>query len=133
MPILSLHVNNFRNLSDVEIVPCPIGLNIIDGQNGSGKTSLLESIYYLGSGRSFRSSNPTRLIKKDCEKFCLFTQLLSENECDVQLGIERDIQGNSRSRIGEKEGANIAELASYLPIRIINSQSHHLFESGPIF
>ena len=56
MPITSLHITDFRNLEDVELAPCAQGLNIITGDNGSGKTSLLEAIHYLGHGRSFRTS-----------------------------------------------------------------------------
>ena len=56
MAITSLRIADFRNLAAVEIVPCQYGLNVIYGNNGSGKTSLLEAIHYLGLGRSFRSA-----------------------------------------------------------------------------
>lgn len=133
MSITSLRITDFRNLSAVEVLPCVQGLNIICGDNGSGKTSLLEAIYYLGLGRSFRSSTAGRMIKHESQKFSLFAQLLSENECLVPVGVERDNNGTSRLRLAEQDVASIAELAYLLPIRIINSQSHNIFESGPIY
>lgn len=133
MAITSLKIANFRNLADVQLAPTASGLNIICGNNGSGKTSLLEAIHYLGTGRSFRSSSTTPLINHDTSKFSVFAQILSENERQIPVGVERDRESNTRLRIAEEDVASIAELAYLLPIRVINSQSHNVFEAGPIF
>jgi len=133
MTITSLRITNFRNLVAVDLVPCSMGLNIICGNNGSGKTSLLEAIHYLGRGRSFRSSVATRLIRHTADKFSIFSQLVSESERHLSIGMERESNGDMRLRIAEQDAVSLAELASYLPLRIINSQSHQLFESGPAY
>jgi len=133
MPITLLRITDFRNLATVELAPCAQGLNIIHGQNGSGKTSLLESIYYLGLGRSFRSSTSSRLIRYQSDKFSIFAQLLNASERLLTVGVERGSDGSSLWRMADKDLASIAELACFLPIRVINSQSHHLFEAGPVF
>ncbi len=132
MPIQSLHISNFRNLAAVTLAPCDY-LNIISGNNGSGKTSLLEAIHYLSFGRSFRSSTSSRLIRYTTHKFSVFSQLVIDSERQVPVGLERDLSGTTRIRIAEKDASSILELASLLPLRIIHSQSHQLFESGPIF
>ena len=51
MIIHSLKLRNFRNYEEIEILPHP-GVNILFGQNGSGKTNLLEAIHYCALGRS---------------------------------------------------------------------------------
>ncbi len=133
MTIKSLHITDFRNLATVDLAPCLSGLNIIYGNNGSGKTSLLEAIHYLGSGRSFRSSMATRLIRQTTAKFSIFSQLVSEHERLLPIGMERELDGTTRLRVAEQEASSMTELAYYLPLRIINSQSYHLFESGPVY
>ena len=63
MPTIDqLQINNFRNFSEVSLTPVR-GVNLIHGSNGSGKTSLLEALYVLSSGKSFRSALVDPLIK----------------------------------------------------------------------
>jgi DNA replication and repair protein RecF len=133
MPLTSLRVVNFRNLAKVELDPLAQGLTILSGDNGSGKTSLLEAIYYLGLGRSFRTGTASRLIRHQTDKFSIFSQLLSESERLIPVGVERSVNGSTRLRMAEKDMSSLAELAFFIPIRLINSQSHHFFESGPSF
>lgn len=131
MTISSLQITNFRNILTAKLAPV-IGLNIITGENGSGKTSLLEAIYFLSIGRSFRCANPARLICHDHPKFSLFAQIFNADRL-MPLGIERDRGGQMRMRMSNKEVNTLSELVSLLPIRLINAQSHQLFESGPLY
>lgn len=133
MAITSINIVNFRNIASAEMELCQQGFNIIHGQNGSGKTSLLEAIHYLGLGRSFRSSSASRLIRQNQSKFSLFAQFMSGADRNIPLGVEREISGATRARMDEKELGSMVELASFLPVRVINSHSHYLFESGPVF
>jgi len=132
MTITALRIANFRNLAAVELAPSA-GLNIICGENGSGKTSLLEAIHYLSLGRSFRSALATRLIRYQTQKFSVFAQIKSDIEQQLAVGVERDINGAARSRIAEREATGLSELTYLIPIHIVNSQSHQLFESGPLY
>lgn len=133
MSISTLRINDFRNFISAEIAPVQTGLNIISGDNGSGKTSLLEAIFYLGHGKSFRNSSATRLIKHDSAKFSLFSQVVTDMRRVVPMGLEREKSGTNKLRIDEKDVQGAAEAATYLPIRVINSHSHQLLEGGPAF
>lgn len=62
MKITSINLRNFRNFDKLELEFHP-NLNIFVGDNGQGKTNILESIDYLSSGRSFRISSDILLIK----------------------------------------------------------------------
>lgn len=61
MHLSRLRLTNFRNYSHVEWEPHP-GSNILYGDNGQGKTNLLEAVYYLSTTRSFRTSREKELI-----------------------------------------------------------------------
>ncbi|WP_437674946.1 DNA replication/repair protein RecF [Sorangium sp. So ce131] len=57
-----LHVRELRNLARVDIEPAP-RLNVIAGNNGQGKTSLLEAIYFAATSRSFRTHRAAELVR----------------------------------------------------------------------
>jgi DNA replication and repair protein RecF len=57
-----ISVGNFRNISNTEVAFTP-GVNVLYGENAQGKTSLLEAIYLVSLGRSFRSAHEADLIK----------------------------------------------------------------------
>jgi DNA replication and repair protein RecF len=62
MRLMTLQAHNFRNLEHLELV-CGPGLNILVGDNGQGKTNILESIYVLGQLRSFRGVGRAELTR----------------------------------------------------------------------
>ena len=70
MPLSKISLRNFRCFESLELSLSP-GVNFFYGSNGSGKTSLLESIYLFSSGKSFKSSNLASLIKHNSKKFSL--------------------------------------------------------------
>lgn len=133
MALSQLFINDFRNLAKIELQPLVQGFNFLYGQNGSGKTSLLEAIYYLGHRRSFRSLNASHLIRYSSDRFNIFSEINDQSGCFVPMGIERLQEGDYRVRIAGQEVSTISELAAFLPIRLINVHSHHLLEGSPIF
>ena len=75
----------------------------------------------------------SRLIRHESDKFSLFAQILTDNERHIPIGVERDFSGMLRLRVAEQDISSITELAAFLPTRVINSHSHNIFESGPIY
>ena len=64
MLVRSLHTSDFRNLHEVAYKPHP-RVNVIFGDNGQGKTNLLEAAYLLATLRSFRTSYLEELLRLD--------------------------------------------------------------------
>ncbi len=62
MNVTRIHVNNFRNIGEIELYPDK-GINIIFGENAQGKTNLIESIWLFSGFRSFRGSKDHDMIK----------------------------------------------------------------------
>ena len=68
MHITQLNISNVRNLLGTSLLPCKNG-NFIFGENGSGKSSLLESIFLMSRGKSFRARDIRTVITEsatDC-------------------------------------------------------------------
>jgi DNA replication and repair protein RecF len=64
--LTSIKLTNFRNLRDLEIKPTPT-LNLIVGNNGAGKTSILEAIFYACTAKSFRGASEDVLLRKETD------------------------------------------------------------------
>lgn len=87
MSIELLRVHNVRNLSAVDIQPDP-HLNILYGENASGKTSLLEAIHILSTAKSFRTHRIGRVIQYAQDKLSVFGRLKNDRHSH-QIGVER--------------------------------------------
>ena len=70
MSVKELHVVNFRNLASDKL-SLHSDLNFLIGDNGSGKSSLLESLFYLGHGKSFRTNKVESLIQNEFDSFII--------------------------------------------------------------
>jgi DNA replication and repair protein RecF len=129
MSITRLEIHNLRNLikiaSDINS-----RFNLIYGQNGSGKTSLLEAIHYLGLGRSFRTHLNSRAINNESDSMAIFGQI-ANSENIIPIGIERTRNGEGRIRIHGENVNSTAELAKLLPIQFINAEAHRSLLTSP--
>lgn len=79
MFVTKLIINHFRNYSHLE---ASFDLNriYITGENGIGKTNILESIYYMTLGRSFRKADDVSLIQKNENEASIYLEYFSEKE-----------------------------------------------------
>lgn len=132
MKLTRLDVIDLRNILSGNIHPGPY-FNIIFGQNGSGKSSILEAIYLLAMGRSFRTHLTNRIINNNANKFTVFGAFLHDNGLTTKIGIEKNRQGHAKFKINEEIASSAADLINLLPIQFINHESHQLLDSGPKF
>jgi DNA replication and repair protein RecF len=128
MTLRRVQVTDFRCLhrADLDLDP---HFTLISGPNASGKTSLLEAVYVLGRGRSFRTRRLEPLIRSGAERMMVVGEAeLPERR--VTLGVEGSPDG-LRARVGGERVASLAELAWVLPVQIIDPEIHRLIEEGP--
>lgn len=78
-------IKNFRNIEHIELEPVN-GINVIYGENGHGKTNIIESIWLFTGCNSFRTRKNSELIKNDSEFSEINTQFFSfDREQDAKL------------------------------------------------
>lgn len=121
-----LVLSNFRNIVAADLPLAP-AVNLFCGANGSGKTSLLEAVHMLASGRSFRSRQSQTVIRYDHEALAVFARLAS----GVTLGVEKRRDGQGRIRINQTAAESSSQLAACLPLQVINSESFAALDGGP--
>jgi len=98
MTINELYLDGFRNYTD-ETARFEDGVNVITGSNAQGKTNLIEAVFYLTAGRSFRQSGDKDLISFDRESACVRAGIVSggrEQMLEARLfrGRRRELYAN---------------------------------------
>lgn len=128
MALSRLQVTDFRCLQSAEL-HFDRGFTLLSGPNASGKTSLLEAIYVLGRGRSFRTRRLEHLIRLGAERFVVFGEVETSTR-RVPMGVQGTRVG-MRAQIDGDKPPSLAELALFLPVQIIDPEVHHLIDEGP--
>jgi len=129
MSIELLEITNFRNLEKIILNPSST-INAIVGNNGSGKTSLLEAIYFLGTAKSFRTPHSKQAIQFGKTKFVVFGKISSSSGISAPVGVSRD-QGSISIKVSNRPVTNASALAAMLPVQLINPDVHKMLEEGP--
>lgn len=133
MYVTRLDVQGVRNIHKSLLYP-KARINIIYGENGSGKTSLLEAIYLLGRGRSFRTTNLKAVINRASDACTIFALLGNGGTDDISgvpIGVSRTSGGGFHFKVAGRQVYTSSQLAETLPIVLMNSDSLALVEGGP--
>jgi DNA replication and repair protein RecF len=128
MAIQQIRINNLRILEEVELEPAP-GLNLICGKNGSGKTSILEAVYLLGRGRSFRNAEQEQLTRKGQRQLTLFARIQNDHQQHA-IGFAK-MRGVTQAKLNGERVTRMSDLARAVPLTVITPNSHEILERGP--
>ncbi len=123
--IRKIQISTFRNLDQEHLEPAAVTL--IAGENGSGKSSILEAIHFLGLGRSFRNTQQTPLIQHGKRACSVYGEL----DKGLTIGVSRSLDEPPQIRVQGDRAASPAELARHLPLQLLNAEAFRLLEGGP--
>ncbi len=129
MRLAQLQIKNFRNLEYVELQPVN-GVNLILGDNASGKTSLLEAIYYLSHIRSFRTQSVSDLILRQSPYLQLVASIETAEQQIIPLGIRRS-RNKSEIRVNKQPVKRVSDIAAQFPVLAIHPDSYKLITGSP--
>lgn len=131
MFIRKVKLTNFRNFISTSIMVGK-GVNFFYGENGSGKTSILEAINYISQARSFRANKNSTIINHEAKEFVLFSELFKESKDFVsRLGIVRNYLGDIKVNFNGVPLNRVADLANNVCIQAIVPNGLSLLEAGP--
>ena len=124
MLIDHLSVNRFRNISSASLKLDHVTL--LYGDNGSGKTSVLEAIHILGNGKSFRGNTFDSIINESSEDLMVFATVDTS-----KVGIQRYRNGSTQIKLNGRPISKVSELAKLLPVHLVEPNSVTLIEGPP--
>lgn len=128
MPLKSLEIRNFR-VYEQAVLEFDPQFNLVTGSNSSGKTSLLEAIHFLATGKSFRTNSTEALLRKGTEQTLIRARIESGGP-NAYVGISATSDAKKVFFDGVETG-RMADLAKLVPLLIISPDSHFSFMQGP--
>lgn len=129
MALRSIRLQHFRCFDSVDLELDP-RLTLIHGPNGSGKTSLLEAMFLLGRGRSFRTSRLDFAVRHGEASFAI-AGLVEGSNVSFPLQLEH-ANGETLAQVRGQRVSSLAELSTAFPVQVIEPGVHKLIEEGPV-
>lgn len=131
MYIKKLELQNFRSYNGLKINFVP-GINVFYGGNGSGKTNVLEAVYWLSMIKSFRTSDDSVLIKHGKDAVSINTEV-SDNDLDKLFSLEysytlkRKIIKENNSKI-----ARMSDMIGKIPLVLFSPENIMMIKGEPL-
>ncbi|MDX1349220.1 MAG: DNA replication/repair protein RecF [Putridiphycobacter sp.] len=128
MHLSSLSLINFKNHTEKQFELCP-EINVFVGNNGVGKTNVLDAIYYLSLCKSFLNPIDKQNIKLDSNFFMIQGRFMREDKpydisCSLQIGHKKKVKRNT------KEYEKLADHIGEFPVVIISPYDSNLVSEG---
>ena len=130
MSVRHLELAEFRLFRAASIDLEAEGTTVITGPNGSGKTSVLEAVAYLGSRRSFRGAPPESMVRSGAKSAVVRAEI---DNRDSPALVEAEIlpSGRSRTRVNRKAVSGRAALGAAAPCTIFSPEDLVIVSGGP--
>ena len=131
MPILEkIVISDFRNiiLQELEFSP---NVNCVSGNNGEGKTNLLDAIYYLSMTKSAFALSDKFNFRHGTEEFSLSGLYRMENGLSSRFSVKMTSKGEKKMKRDEKQYGKVSEHIGVLPVVMVSpSDISMVSESG---
>jgi DNA replication and repair protein RecF len=130
MRINRLWLTDFRSFESVEMVPATDGLTLLLGENGVGKTNLLEAVGYLATMSSFRGAPHEALVRSGSQRAAVRAEVEREQR---QLLIEVDIPvaGRERAQVNRQPLRRARDLLGALRVSVFSPDDLVLVKGAP--
>jgi len=126
-----LTLQDFRIFEGCRFEPDPVGTTVITGPNGTGKTTVLEAVAYLGTQRSFRGSQREAMIRTGRPRAVIRAEL---TRAGLPLLVEAEVaaQGRSRAQVNRQPVRTRRDLAEAVPVTVFSPEDLGIVQGAPV-
>ena len=126
-----LEAKGFRNLSSLSL-EFSENVNIIFGENGQGKTNLLEAIWLLSGNKSFRGAQDREFFNFDSENFFIGAEAFDgEKDFLIKIGAQNGALVSKKVVLKDKAYKSARALLGALPMTVFSPDDLEIIKAGP--
>ena len=129
MHVKHLTLSNFRNYTTAEL-PLNLGVNLLVGKNGQGKTNLAEAIFYCATLTSHRVSGYLPLIRQS-QTQAIIRLLAGFEDRENLLELELNTDGANRARVNKSDISRIRDVLGYVNAVIFSPEDLDIVKRDP--
>jgi DNA replication and repair protein RecF len=118
MLLNALEVRDFRNLAHIR-VELSSGLNLFIGENGAGKTAVLEAVHLLGKGRSFRTHRVRNLVRHGESELVVRGETTTARGLAHTIAIAKSLRSGTQLRLNGNVEKKLSRIAQELPLQLM--------------
>ncbi|MDZ7682989.1 MAG: DNA replication and repair protein RecF [Fodinibius sp.] len=130
MQITELKLQNFRNHVETNVEWAP-RMNVITGQNGAGKTNLIDAIHYLCMSRSFVSTSDMYVVNQDATFFMIKGHFEGNIRSSFDVGCSYSRGEGKKIFVNESPLDRLSDLIGMVPIVVLSPADKKLTSEGP--
>ena len=130
MSLRQIELIDFRIFGTAVFAPETEGTTVITGPNGTGKTSVLEALVYLGTQRSFRGAPREAMVRTGAARAIVRAELQGEGSPTL-VEAELVLEGRSRTQVNRKVAHARRDLARATPCTIFSPEDLAIVSGGP--
>jgi DNA replication and repair protein RecF len=125
-----ISISDFRNYVSVQVDPAPRGITLFQGDNGSGKTNLLEAVAYLGLLKSFRGAPAGSMVRKDAQQGVIRANANREGR-SLLIETELNLVGRDKVRLNRQPVRRNDDLLGVVLVTIFSPDDIEMVKGGP--
>ena len=130
MFVEQISISDFRNYSWVQIDPAPRGITLFQGDNGSGKTNLLEAVAYLSLLKSFRGAPASSMVRKDAQQAVIRANANREGR-SLLIETEINLVGRDKARLNRQPVRRNDDLFGAVLVTIFSPDDIDMVKGAP--
>ena len=130
MRLLSLHLRSFRAHAETDIDLAP-HVNVFVGENGAGKTNLVEAVHYLGLGKSFLTSTDAHVVRRGADHLDVSARVVGEHRSETSVRMVVMPGQGKRAFVGGAPLERLTDLVGTIPLVTLSPADHELTDGGP--
>lgn len=131
MFLTTLRLNNFRNYESLDLSEIKSSRLIIIGDNAQGKTNLLEAIYFLAFGSSYRATKESEVVKCNSDEASIYAELFTALSTKRELNLAIRKTSNKKIKIDGQLQKRMANFVGQIKVVLFSSTDLELIRGVP--